>query len=179
MFTKAKVPEKLFVRVLQQRDPEVDVDCLEEYCVMMAKDRGEVLTGDELIESCPYSSQVFIHEIHAKEAAGPTWARGLLSKDIEAAHQTGDLKPQDHCMSLDSHMDVEPEWDDKMVKMWEDAVNEYAVLSTYVQDIEHLGEDGNGKKHREVPHLCMVSRVKCFLCHHRYYKYKCGYISYQ
>jgi len=156
LFTKAKVPEKLFVRVLQQRDPEVDVDCLEEYCVMMAKDRGEDPTGDELIESCPYSSQVFIHEIHAKEAAGPTWARGLLSKDIEAAHQTGDLKPQDHCMSLDSHMDVEPEWDDKMVKMWEDAVNEYAVLSTYVQDIEHLGEDGNGKKHREVPHLCMV-----------------------
>lgn len=40
--------------------------------------------------------------------------------------------------------------------MWEEAENEYAVLSTYVQDIEHLGEDGNGKAHHQVPHLCMI-----------------------
>jgi hypothetical protein len=43
-----------------------------------------------------------------------------------------------------------------MSKMWEDSKNEYAVLSTYVQDIEHLGEDGNGKPHHQVPHLCMI-----------------------
>ena len=43
-----------------------------------------------------------------------------------------------------------------MVSMWEDAKNEYAVLSTYVQDIEHLGEEGDGK-HKQVPHLCMIT----------------------
>ncbi len=165
MYTKAKSPEKLFVRVLQQRDPEVDVDCLEEYCNLMAKEKVAeakrqgtkiVKSEEERIAECPYKNQIFIHEIHAKEAAGPTWARGLLSKDIEEAYKKGDLKPQDHCMSIDSHMNFEPEWDDKMVTMWDDALNEYAVLSTYVTDVEHLGEDGNGKPHHEVPHLCMI-----------------------
>ncbi len=46
--------------------------------------------------------------------------------------------------------------DVKMAEMWEDAKNEYAVLSTYVQDIVHLGEDGDGKPHHQVPHLCMI-----------------------
>lgn len=155
-FTKANRPEKLFIRVLQQRDPEVDGDCLEDYCKLMAKKNGEKLDETDILKGCPYASQVFIHEIHAKEAAGPTWARGLLSKDIEAAYKKGDLSPQDHCMSLDSHMDFEQHWDDRMVKMWEDSLNEYAVLSTYVQDIEHLGEEDKDMLHRQVPHLCMI-----------------------
>ncbi len=56
-------------------------------------------------------------------------------------------------MSTDSHMDFEKNWDERMASMWEDAKNEYAVLSTYVQDIEHLGEEDNGKPHHQVPHL--------------------------
>lgn len=59
-------------------------------------------------------------------------------------------------MSTDSHMDFEPDWDVRMAQMWDDAKNEYAVLSTYVQDIEHLGEENDGKAHHQVPHLCMV-----------------------
>ncbi len=158
MYTKAEVPEKVFARVLQQRDPEVDGDCLEDYCKLMAKDRGEDTDlVEDVMKNCPFASQVFIHEIHAKDAAGPTWARGLLSKDVEKAYLNGELKPQDHCMSIDSHMDFEPRWDDRMVEMWEDALNEYAVLSTYVQDIEHLGEVDNGKPHHHVPHLCMIT----------------------
>ncbi len=157
MFTKAAAPEKLIVRVLQQRDPEVDGDCLEDYCKMMATERGEDSANlGNVLKYCPYVRQVYIHEIHAKDAAGPTWARGLLSKDIEAAHAKGDLNPQDHCMSIDSHMDFEPKWDDRMVQMWEDSLNEYAVLSTYVQDVEHLGEVDDGKRH-SVPHLCMIT----------------------
>lgn len=148
----------MFTRVLQQRDPEVDGDCLEDYCKMMAKDKGEDPNLiEDILEDCPFAKQVFIHEIHAKEAAGPTWARGLLSEDIEAAYKKGELKPQDHCMSIDSHMDFEHHWDDRIVEMWEDALNEYAVLSTYVQDIEHLGEVDDGKPHHQVPHLCMIT----------------------
>lgn len=44
--------------------------------------------------------------------------------------------------------------DDKMVEMWDLAANEYAVLSTYVANIDQLGENLNGV--HEVPHLCMV-----------------------
>ena len=32
-------------------------------------------------------------------------------------------------------MDFEPEWDDRMVEMWDLTENEYAVLSTYVANI--------------------------------------------
>ena len=136
----------------------MDGDCLEEYCKLMAIERGEnPALMQDIFKDCPYASQVFIHEIHAKEAAGPTWARGLLSKHIEVAYKKGDVSPQDHCMSLDSHMDFEPEFDEKMVEMWDDALNEYAVLSTYVQDVAHLGEEGDmTKKQHQVPHLCMV-----------------------
>jgi hypothetical protein len=123
----------------------------------MAEKNGNEVDEKDFLKGCPYASQVFIHEIHAKEAAGPTWARGLLSKDIETAYKKGDLNPQDHCMSLDSHMDFEQHWDDRMVKMWDDALNEYAVLSTYVQDIEHLGEEDKDIPHRQVPHLCMIT----------------------
>jgi hypothetical protein len=126
----------------------------------MSKERGDDVDKmgmDEILKDCPYAKQVFIHEIHAKEAAGPTWARGLLSKDIEAAYKKGEVNPQDHCMSLDSHMDFEHHFDDRMIQMWEDSLNEYAVLSTYVQDVDHLGEEDDGKHHHQVPHLCMIS----------------------
>ena len=69
-------------------------------------------------------------------------------------------------MSIDSHMNAEPEWDDKMVSMWDDAKNEYAVLSTYVVDVEHLG-----KNDLQVPHLCMVT----FTTNVRTYATKCVY----
>jgi hypothetical protein len=32
-------------------------------------------------------------------------------------------------------MDFEPEWDDRMIEMWDLTENEYAVLSTYVANI--------------------------------------------
>lgn len=164
LFTKAKRPDNLFVRVLQQNDPEVDLHCLDAYCEKITKERG--LSIDE----CPYRKQIFIHHIHAKEAAGPTWARGLLSKDIEDAYLKDELKPQDFCMSTDSHMDFEPEWDVKMSTMWDEAKNEYAVLSTYVQDIAHLGEEGQNTPHHQVPHLCMIT----FTSNVRTYGTKCA-----
>jgi len=154
LFFKAKNPKKLRVRVLQQNYPE-DVRCLDEYCKIVAKERKEeeenVDTMKNSTEVCPYKDQIFIHHIDASEAAGPTWARGLLSKDMELDHRKKLVSTQDHCMSIDSHMNFEPDWDEKMVNMWDLAKNEYAVLSTYVVDAEKLGMDP-----LEVPHLCMV-----------------------
>jgi hypothetical protein len=98
LYTKSKNPEKLFVRVLQQNDPEVDQHCRDTYCERITEEKG--LSMDE----CPYKDQIFIHHIHAKEAAGPTWARGLISRDMEEAYLKDELKPQDFCMSTDSHM---------------------------------------------------------------------------
>eukprot|EP00550_Attheya_septentrionalis_P002641 CAMPEP_0198289800 /NCGR_PEP_ID=MMETSP1449-20131203/7874_1 /TAXON_ID=420275 /ORGANISM="Attheya septentrionalis, Strain CCMP2084" /LENGTH=596 /DNA_ID=CAMNT_0043988189 /DNA_START=109 /DNA_END=1896 /DNA_ORIENTATION=+ len=146
IFTKAKRPQDVRVRVMQQNDPDLDTDCLEGYCARMAKEKPG--------QDCAFADQVFIHQIHAREAAGPTWARGILSEDIAQAHKAGEVSAQDHCMSIDSHMDFEPEWDEKLVDMWDLAANEYAVLSTYVAATDQLGVNlGNA---HEVPHLCMI-----------------------
>jgi hypothetical protein len=172
LFTKAKRPFDIRVRVLQQNVEGEDPPCLEKYCEMMAELRKETGGGDtskggpvgstttSSNESdvdnnhCPHKDQIFIHAIPAQDAAGPTYARGLLGQDIRTAYEEGRMSPQDFCMSTDSHMDFEPHWDDKMVNMWDLARNEYAVLSTYVANIDQLGQNLNGV--HEVPHLCMV-----------------------
>mmetsp|Transcript_895 Transcript_895/g.1364 ORF Transcript_895/g.1364 Transcript_895/m.1364 type:complete len:281 (-) Transcript_895:911-1753(-) len=156
LFTKASQPEKIQVRVIQQNIEEEDEDCLLEYCRLMGShDSNDNPNNDALLQNCPHADQVFIHQINARTAAGPMWARGILSKDMEKAHRDGELKQQDHCMSIDSHMDFEPEWDRKMVEMWDLAKNEYAVLSTYVASTDQLGVNLNHV--HEVPHLCMVT----------------------
>jgi len=140
LFEMASNPDAIHVRIFQQNDDN-DVDCLDEYCANVSK-KGE---------ECPRVDQISVHKVHAKDAAGPLYARGMLSKDVEMAYVDGKLKPQDHCLSMDSHMVFVPEWDNKMLNMWDQAANEYAVLSTYVTDSANLG-----KTTKEVPHLCMV-----------------------
>ena len=157
-FTKAAYPELLRVNVLQQNDPEIDPDCLEGYCELirtMGKENHSVRNSFDEESECPHRDQVHIHSIHAKDAKGPTFARGMLSADMEKFYNEDKLSPQDHCMSTDSHMQTKVHWDKSMVDMWNRASNEYAVLSSYVNDIEKM-KDKN-LKGEEVPHLCMVT----------------------
>lgn len=64
-------------------------------------------------------------------------------------------------MQTDAHMDFVPHWDIKMMQMWADTENEYAVLSTYVTDSAELKHNLEGEAGQnglfEVPHLCMVT----------------------
>lgn len=144
IFTKSEFPNQIRVRVLQQNDPIQDEDCLEAYCKLFPSE-----------DDCPYKDYIYIHKVHAKDAEGPTWARGLISKDIADAAAQGHISTQDFCMSTDSHMDFESDWDAKMIDMWNMVKNEYAVLSTYVAGTEQLGVNLNNQ--HEVPHLCMVT----------------------
>jgi hypothetical protein len=54
-------------------------------------------------------------------------------------------------MQTDSHMDFSDNFDVGLVDMFHKTENDYAVLSTYVTDIEQNNKDPNN-----VPHLCMV-----------------------
>jgi hypothetical protein len=193
LFAKAARPESIRVRILQQNVPEEDDDCLAKYCVMMslfAKKlddsstksgdgdelsalAGRVLTtkiGDDVEreeddnnDNCPHRDQIFVHAIHAKDAAGPTYARGLIGRDMLDAYTANLISPQDYCMSTDSHMDYEEKWDTNMIRMWHDAKNEYAILSTYVANVDQLGlttATNNGLNGRyEVPHLCKRGNI--------------------
>ena len=64
-------------------------------------------------------------------------------------------------MQTDAHMDFVQRWDSKMMRMWADTNNEYAILSTYVADSSELPHYEDGMKGmsnlHEVPHLCMVT----------------------
>ena len=126
-------------------------------------------------DNCPHKDQIFVHAIHAKDAAGPTYARGLIGQDMLDAYAANLISPQDYCMSTDSHMDYEEQWDANMIRMWHDAKNEYAILSTYVANVDQLGlttTDNNGLNGRyEVPHLCMVT----FTSQVRTHATKCAY----
>jgi hypothetical protein len=195
LFTKSAQPANIRVRILQQNDPDEDDDCLAKYCIMMslhAKDltksgdeisalAGQVLKINNVDEendnnnnNCPHKEQIFVHSIHAKDAAGPTYARGLIGQDMYAAYTANLISPQDYCMSTDSHMDYEEQWDTNMIHMWHDAKNEYAILSTYVANVDQLGKttNNNGLNGRyEVPHLCMIT----FTSQVRTHATKCAY----
>ena len=71
-------------------------------------------------------------------------------------------------------MDYEEQWDTNMIQMWHDANNEYAKLSTYVANVDQLGDttNNNGLNGKyEVPHLCMIT----FTSQVRTHATKCAY----
>jgi len=150
--THAKNPKRLTFRVIQQTKAdsnlEDDEGCWDRYCNKYNPDCQE------------YKDQVRIIPVDSSESQGPTWARSKLSAMINWDYMHRDksdeldfqpVNMQDFCMQTDSHMDFSDNFDVDLVDMFHKTENDYAVLSTYVTDIEHNNEDPTN-----VPHLCMV-----------------------
>ena len=66
IFDKAEAPNRLRVAVVQQNDPQVDVDCLYGYC-----DLYKELHPEAKANECPYFDHIFMERIHHMEAKGP------------------------------------------------------------------------------------------------------------
>lgn len=152
-FTHATNPSRLFIRVIDQtkKDSELEDDagCWELYCEKYNTNCQE------------YQSQVRIVKVDASLSKGPTYARSKLSAMVnwDYTHSEDpneiDLKPvdlNDFCMQIDSHMDFSDNFDTGLIEMHHRTKNDYAVLSTYVTDIER-----NNQNERTVPNLCMVT----------------------
>jgi Glycosyltransferase (GlcNAc) len=135
VFRRAKYPDRIYVRILLQNKAGStlvdDADCWERYCQ----------------EYNPTNCAEYRHQVHtvhvdASQAKGPTDARSKLSAMIHydyVFHETPDfqpVQPLDFCLQTDSHMDFSDEYDVKLIQMWHRCHNNYAVLSTYVADIE-------------------------------------------
>jgi hypothetical protein len=58
------------------------------------------------------------------------------------------------CLQIDSHMLVAPGWDAALSTMWAQTKNEFAVLTTYVPNLDELGRNMNGRF--EVPIVCRL-----------------------
>ena len=149
IFSKSSFPKRISVGVVQQ-NAETDVDCLNRYCELMIESGMYAKESGGL---CPFEKNIRIMRVPSSTAKGPTWGRAKASTL---------LRDEEFCMQTDAHMDFVPNWDVKMMKMWADTGNEYAVLSTYVSDASQLKyniEEGSKglNDHQEVPHLCMVT----------------------
>ena len=151
-FRRAENPSRIFIRVIEQTDPNSDLiddaGCFQRYCTDYNPDCQQ------------YEKQVRTVHIDASKAKGPTDARSKLSAMIhhDFIHRNDpdrlDFHPvelQDFCMQTDSHMDFSDNYDTEMILMHHRTENDYAVLSTYVADISQ-----NNKDVRIVPNLCMV-----------------------
>jgi hypothetical protein len=143
IFTKSAHPQRITVGVVQQNEAG-DVDCLEEYCVMVAT--SNILSGASATGLCPFRDQVKMTRVSASEAQGPVWARALGSKIIEN---------EEFCMQIDAHMDFAPDFDIHMLGMWGLTNNEYAVLSTYVSDAETMKDNMPGKRGTNNMVICL------------------------
>jgi len=152
-FTQAENPSRLFIRVIDQVQPgsdlEDDAGCWELYC-------------EKYNHNCKdYKSQVRIVKIDSAQSMGPTYARSKLSAmvhwDYINRNKTDEVdlqavNEQDYCMQIDSHMNFSKSFDTRLIEMHHRTKNDYAVLSTYVTDIE-----SNDQDERTVPNLCMVT----------------------
>lgn len=153
-FTRAKNPKRIFIRIIEQTkagsDLIDDAGCWDRYC----KDYNTNCIEDG------YDKQVQTIHVDASKAKGPTDARSKLSAMIHydfvhaADPDKVGLHPvsaNDFCVQTDSHMDFSDDYDMGLIDMFHRTENDYAVLSTYVTDIEM-----NNKDPKNVPNLCMV-----------------------
>ncbi|GKY95012.1 hypothetical protein MPSEU_000466500 [Mayamaea pseudoterrestris] len=159
-WSKAKHPERIYIRLVDQNIADSDIiddaPCWKKYC--------ETYNPNCQAE---FGKNIYVYSMDASESKGPTDARSKLSAMIShdyryAQHAATDssssslllLTPvhlQDFCMQTDSHMDFSDDWDIGLMSMFHRAKNDYAVLSTYVTDISE-----NNKDPPLVPNLCMV-----------------------
>ena len=156
---KAKNPSRVKIGVVQQNNADVDIDCLEGYCELYQNNKDKLKKdGINLYDpkypnsDCPFKENVIMRRIKDSDAKGPVFARALGSEMIS--------EEAEFCMQIDSHMDFYPNWEVEMINMWKEVDNEYAVLSTYVNDIGTYNAEISGKgvnNRHEVPHLCMIT----------------------
>lgn len=152
-FSRARYPKRIYLRIIDQTEPHSelvdDEGCWQRYC-------------HEYNPNCQeYKSQVRSVRVDSTQSKGPTWARSRLSAMIHWDYVHRDepkeielvpVQLQDFCMQIDSHMDFSTDYDQGLIAMHHRTENDYAVLSTYVAEIEKNNQDP-----KVVPNLCMVT----------------------
>ncbi|KAL7561132.1 hypothetical protein ACA910_009401 [Epithemia clementina (nom. ined.)] len=117
IYERAKYPERIRVAVIDQSISGTDEPCLTppKPC---AEDPEQVL--------CKYRHLMDYYHLDAQLAVGPVFARHL-------AHRL--YRGEYYAMQVDSHVRFTEHWDVNIIQQWKSAKNEYAVLTTYLSDI--------------------------------------------
>ena len=120
-FANAKYPERLFIGLYQQRNPDEDPDGLDFdlYCA----ETVDAETRNTNAALCRYGpTHVTKEELHWTKSEGPCVARAMAEQMYNG---------QDFVFQIDAHSTFVNDWDEMMLRMWSQTNNEYAVLSGY------------------------------------------------
>jgi hypothetical protein len=118
LYARALNPERLRVAILDQRVPNSTDSVCSEPAIPCEQDATQAL--------CQYRHLIDYFSMDAALAVGPVFARHAAQRFYRGEY---------YAMQLDSHVRMTEGWDDDIIKQWKSANNEYAVLSTYVSDL--------------------------------------------
>jgi len=137
IFKQAKYPERIRVAIVDQLDPKKD-----EYCSKPKRSCDKY--PDDIL--CKYSYLIDHYELDASLAVGPVFARHIGYRMYRGEY---------FAVQCDAHMEFINNWDVEVIKQWNSARNEMAVLSTYVSDVDdHYNKETGLGKTATRPKMC-------------------------
>ena len=74
LFTKSAHPDRIFIGIVQQNEPNNDEDCVHEYCKIMNEHKDKEQWDSA---NCPYFNNIKVNRMLASDAKGPVYARAL------------------------------------------------------------------------------------------------------
>jgi hypothetical protein len=164
IFRRAKHPERIFVRILDQNLPESDliddVGCFAGFCADYLA--NSTIAKEHKLTCEQYKKHIHTAHVHASQAKGVPDGRSKLSAMIhwDYIHRNDpsklDFHPvdiHDFCFQIDSHSDFADDYDTSLVTMFHRTKNDYAVLSTYPHT---MSVRGNALQ-KSVVNLCLVT----------------------
>ena len=142
LYAQAKHPERLYIGLLQQNcfekkcrtgvlvggkveDMTTDMNCYTEFCNSPEGIRSNACN----------TGQIRLFNVNESESLGPYMARYLGAKFYRG---------EQYYLQIDSHSEFVPSWDDKLIKMVDDADALKPVISTYPPDSGHNWRDTIG-----------------------------------
>jgi hypothetical protein len=138
---RAAVPKRIGFTVIQALnggDPDCPAIFKEKHLPKLCSRGGRLAEQGVTPESCQQQVLQRLHAwaVPAAVGKGPAHQRGLASALLRYEHE------DDMCLSMDSHMDFQDNWDETLIMDWRHTRNEFAVLSTYPGDITRRGSSG-------------------------------------
>ena len=128
-FRRAKHPERVFIGVVDQLASQVDAfSCIEDYCRLATQNLTAGLP-------CPFRSHVRVDVREARQSRGPTLARHFQQRL---------LRDERFCLQVDSHSLFAEHWDVLLIRDWLSTRNEFAVLSSYIANIDQIAQLPSG-----------------------------------
>jgi len=136
--SRATHPDRVVVGIVEQNsyEGEIDQSCVEPH-QPCAKDPAQPL--------CSRKHQIRHVKIDAKSATGPVFARHVGDRMYR-----GEM----FAMQLDAHVTFIKDWDEVMIDQLHETKNDYALLSTYLTDVQgSIAADGTSLR-RTRPIMC-------------------------